>query len=87
MTVSRNSSINEALSLLSTLLIKDSTLKVTVVKQLTDDEERLQNLTLLRVQKQLTTSQISITTASTKTRTVVLMQDGRVRLDLQHMVT
>lgn len=81
----KNSSINEALSLLSNLIKEDSTLRVNVVKQLTDNEEHLINLTLLRAQEQLTNSQISFTNASTKTGTVVLMQNGTIRLDLQHM--
>lgn len=80
----KDSSINEALLLLTTLFKEDVNLKVTVVHRLTE-ATHLRNQTLVQIQEILTSNKIPYINATTKTGTVVLMKDGAIRLDLQHM--
>lgn len=80
----RNSSITEAMTLLSTLLKDDADLKVSVVRRMIDAHS-IKNTTLTEIKLALTREGIPFTKVSTKTGAVVLLNDGTVRHDLQHV--
>jgi hypothetical protein len=80
----RNSSVTEAMTLLTTLLKEDVDLRVFVVRRMTDDHSH-KNPTLTAIKQALAREGISFTKVSTKTGTVVLLSDGAVRHDLQHL--
>lgn len=80
----RNSSVTEAMTLLTTLCKQDPDLKVSVVRRMTDDHS-VKNPTLKAIKLALEREGISFTRVSTKTGTVVLLKDGAVRHDLQHI--